>query len=335
MHRNLLYIIAGLFFACTQTSESEQPMSTRPEYVLVIHGGAGTITRAEMTAEMEAAYLVALNAALDVGEQILRDGGTSLDAVEKTIMSLEDSPLFNAGKGSVYTHEGTNEMDASIMDGRNRMAGAVTCVQGIRNPIVAARAVMEKSEHVMLSGTGAETFAAEHGIAMAPSEYFFTQRRWDALQHALERDAPVDTLTEQEKHGTVGALALDKHGNLAAATSTGGMTNKRFGRIGDTPVIGAGTFADNATCAVSGTGHGEYFIRYAVGHAVSAAMEYGQMSLEEAAHHVVHEKLKPNGGSGGLIGLDAEGNVAMPFNTEGMYRGYTRPGERVVRIYED
>lgn len=310
-------------------------MPSTPGYVLVIHGGAGTIRKADMTPEQEAAYIAVLNNALDTGERILKEGGSSLDAVQQTIQVMEDSPLFNAGKGAVFTHEGTNELDASIMDGSNQHAGAVTCVRHIKNPIAAARAVMEHTEHVLLSGNGAEAFARAQGLQMEDTAYFYTQRRWQSLQQALEHEQDNHILTEEEKHGTVGALALDLNGNLAAGTSTGGMTNKRFGRIGDTPIIGAGTYADNETCAVSCTGHGEYFIRYAVAYDVAAEMAYGGKSLEDAARHIIHEKLAEKGGSGGLIALDARGNIAMEFNTEGMYRGYTRPGDRVVEIYQN
>ncbi len=335
MNYFLTIVIGLMIFSCTSSTKSDPAMQTKPNYTLVIHGGAGTITRSSMTPEMESEYLAALNAALDGGEEILRNGGTSLDAVERAILILEDSPLFNAGKGAVFTHEGKNELDASIMDGKSQLAGAVAGVRTIKNPILAARAVMEKTEHVMLTGAGAEEFAATQGIQIVDPTYFYTEHRWQALQEELELEKQQDSLSTQKKHGTVGAVALDQHGNLAAGTSTGGMTNKRYGRVGDTPVIGAGTYADNSTCAVSCTGHGEFFIRYAVAHDVSAAMRYGEMSVNNAAKNIIHERLLAKGGSGGLIAIDSMGNVAMEFNTEGMYRGYAKPGERKVRIYGD
>jgi beta-aspartyl-peptidase (threonine type) len=331
----LFITLALLTQACGSPSKSEQAMHNKTSYALVIHGGAGTITKAEMTAETEAEYITALNAALDAGEEILRNGGTSLDAVQRVVKLMEDSPLFNAGKGAVFTHNGTNELDAAIMEGHTLKAGAVAGVRTIKNPIVAARAVMERTEHVLLAGPGAEEFAAAQGLEIVDPQYFFTEKRWQSLQNVLEKEKQNGTLSEQEKHGTVGAVALDKHGNLAAATSTGGMTNKRYGRVGDTPQIGAGNYADNATCAVSCTGHGEYFIRYAVAHDVSAAMMYGGKTLQEATRHIIQERLLPNGGSGGLIAVDTLGNISMEFNTEGMYRGYAIDGKREVKIYND
>ncbi len=300
-----------------------------PEYVLVIHGGAGVITRSSMDPELEKAYRAAMDEALNVGEKILSGGGTSLVAVEAVVTWMEDNPLFNAGKGAVFTYEGENELDASIMNGIDLSAGAVAGVKHVRNPIQLARLVMEKSPHVMLSGKGAEDFAEHQGVTLVDSSYFFTQRRWDSHLKGLEEEKS----SAADKHGTVGAVALDIHGNLAAATSTGGMTNKRWNRIGDTPVIGAGTYANNQTCAVSSTGHGEYFIRWAVAHDISAMMEYKNVSLEEAATFVIMEKLAKAGGEGGIIGVDRHGNLTMTFNSEGMYRGYTKPGERYVGIY--
>lgn len=334
----LITLLALLINACDNSQDSNDNSMTensRPEFAMVIHGGAGTITRASMTPDMELQYLAALNQALDIGEGILNSGGSSIDAVEQVVMFMEDSPLFNAGRGSVFTHDGKNEMDASIMDGATQNAGAVGGVSNIRNPITLARAVMEQSEHVMLVGVGAEEFARIHGISMEEPEYFYTERRWNALERIREKELKADEITEEDRHGTVGAVALDKNGNLAAATSTGGMTNKKYDRIGDSPIIGAGTYADNNSCAVSATGHGEYFIRYAVAHDIAARMEYGKVSLQEAANAVVLDKLVEKGGSGGVIALDHNGNVAMPFNSEGMYRGYVKPGERVVKIYKD
>lgn len=332
-----------LLFSCNQpapetTMTEPVPPMPKPEYTIVIHGGAGTILKENMTDEKEAAYLAILNGALDIGENILKNGGTALEAVEKTIMLMEDSPLFNAGKGAVFTNAGTNELDASVMEGLTQNAGAVGGVKTVRNPIQAAIAVMQNSEHVMLTGEGADQFAAEQGLTIVDNSYFHTDRRYDALQRVkAEEEAAKKRLTEnsESKHGTVGCVALDKNGNIVAGTSTGGMTNKRWGRVGDSPIIGAGTYADNATCGVSCTGHGEYFIRYAIAHDVSARMAYLQENIETAADHVVNKTLVEKGGSGGLIALDANGNVAMPFNSEGMYRGYAKPGKRVVKIYKE
>ncbi len=315
---------------------AEEP--TRADYAIVIHGGAGTILRENMTAELEAEYRQTLNTALDAGEAVLRNGGSSLDAVVQTIMIMEDSPLFNAGRGAVFTHDGRNEHDASIMEGKTLNAGAIGGTTIVRNPITAARAVMEKSEHVMLTGKGAEQFAREQELEIVDPKYFFTERRWESLQKALEAEKKEIGMVApfpDYKFGTVGCVALDKAGNIVAGTSTGGMTNKKYNRIGDAPIIGAGTYANNNSCGVSCTGHGEFFIRYAVAHDVSALMEYKGLSLEKAANHVINEKLKAAGGSGGLIALDKYGNVTMPFNTAGMYRGYAKPGERVVEIYEE
>jgi beta-aspartyl-peptidase (threonine type) len=295
-------------------------------WAIVVHGGAGTITRERMSAEAEAEYRRVLQAVIDSGAAVLSAGGSALDAVERAVRMMEDSPLFNAGKGAVFTHEGHNELDASVMDGSSLAAGAVAGVTDIRNPIAAARAVMEQSSHVMLTGKGASEFAAEKGLEIVDPSYFREESRFRELQRVLER----------EKHGTVGCVALDKNGNLAAGTSTGGMTNKRYNRIGDAPVIGAGTYANNATCAVSATGHGEFFIRYTVAHDISALMEYKGLTLDEAAREVVNKKLVKAGGTGGVISVDGTGNISMPFNTEGMYRGYrTADGKTGVFIYSD
>ncbi len=311
---------------------------------LVIHGGAGTILKSQMTPELEKQYKDKLLEALDTGYQILRRNGSSLDAVEHVIMMLEDDPLFNAGKGSVFTHQGTNELDASIMDGRTLKAGAVAAVKHIKNPIRLARMVMERSPHVMMVGDGAEAFATSQGMELVPQEYFFTKKRWDQLQKELlqEKDSAGGTRrpyvpdSSDRKHGTVGCVALDRMGNLAAGTSTGGTTNKRFGRVGDSPIIGAGTYANNATCAVSATGTGEYFIRSVVAHDISAMMEYAGMPLANAAEAVVMEKLPKMHGDGGIIAIDKRGNIAMPFNTSGMYRAYIDDdGKPVVKIYRE
>jgi beta-aspartyl-peptidase (threonine type) len=251
---------------------------------------------------------------------------------------MEDSPLFNAGKGAVFTNDGTNELDASFMDGKTQNAGAIGGVKTVRNPIKAARAVMDNSPHVMLSGSGADQFAKEQGLEIVDPSYFHTDRRWESLQKAKAKENKQTgyvTQLSEYKFGTVGCAALDKDGNLAAGTSTGGMTNKRWGRIGDAPIIAAGVYADNATCAVSSTGHGEYFIRYVVAYDIAARMAYLGESLEEASNNVVNKKLVEKGGEGGIISVDKDGNVAMPFNSKGMYRGYAKPNERVVKIYED
>lgn len=311
---------------------------------IVIHGGAGTIKKKNMTPEKEAAYTAKLTEVLQKGHQMLSEGAEALDVVEQCIWLLEDSHLFNAGRGAVFTHEGRNELDASIMDGSNLQAGAVAGVTTIKHPISAARAVMEQSPHVMLAREGAEAFAQENGLEIVDPSYFATDRRKKSLERAIEREAKegdggfAEPGEENDyKFGTVGVCVLDQNGNLAAGTSTGGMTNKRWARIGDSPVIGAGNYANNATCAISGTGHGEYFIRYAVAHDIHALMAYGKKSLEKAAKEVVHEKLKPAGGNGGVIGIDRKGNVVMEFNTAGMYRGYYRDGDAAptVGIYGD
>ena len=306
---------------------------------LVIHGGAGTIERSTMTPERERDYRAGLERALKAGYDILKSGGSSLDAVEASIRILEDSPLFNAGKGAVFTSAGTNELDAAIMDGKTLKAGTVADIRHIKNPISLARLVMEKSPHVMLVGDGAEKFAQENRVELVDQKYFFTQERWDALQKIKEAEKSGGTgekkfiITDQDRHGTVGAVALDQTGNLAAATSTGGTSNKRPGRIGDSPIIGAGTYANNATCAVSATGDGEYFIRATVAHDVSALMEYRGMKLQDAAQ-IVLDKVVKLGGTGGLIAVDSEGNIALPFNTSGMYRGHVGPsGQFVIEIY--
>ena len=276
----------------------------------------------DFTPELEKAYLDKLQEALDSGEAVLKTGGTSLDAVVASVKVMEDSPLFNAGKGSVFSETGENEMDAAIMNGKDLSAGAVAGVRTIKNPIIAARKVIEESKHVMLVRDGAEKFAMEHGVEMADPSYFFDQKRYDAL-------------LEAQKYGTVGAVALDKSGNLAAATSTGGMTNKMTGRVGDTPIIGAGTYANNKTCAVSATGHGEFFIRYTVAHDISALMEYKGLTVSEAAREVIFGKLLPVKGNGGVIAVDKEGNYTMIFNTSGMFRGYvTADGKREVAIFQ-
>lgn len=313
---------------------------TKGKTMLVIHGGAGTITRASMSPEIEQQYRAALEQALRTGNAILAKGGSSLDAIEATIRVLEDNPLFNAGKGAVFTHEGRNELDASIMDGRTKAAGSVAGVTIIKNPISAARAVMEKSQHVMMVGRGAELFATQQGLEVVDPSYFWTERRWKSLQNELlkEQGKPVAALEgpDEKKLGTVGAVALDQNGNLAAGTSTGGMTNKRFGRVGDAPIIGAGTYAENESVAVSATGHGEFFIRWTVASDIAALVRYRGMSVKDAGNEVIHKKLAPVKGEGGVIILDAKGNFATPFNSEGMYRGWIgADGTPHVAIYKD
>jgi beta-aspartyl-peptidase (threonine type) len=310
------------------------------DFGLVIHGGAGTIERSKMTPEREHEYRSGIERALAAGYEILKRGGSSLDATEAAVRVLEDDPHFNAGRGAVFTNVGTNELDAAVMDGKTFKAGAVACLKHIKNPVSLARLVMEKSGHVMMDGEGAEAFAKQNGVEFVDQKYFYTKERWDALEKvkaAEKRGGPGGKrfiISDQDRHGTVGAVALDQHGDLAAATSTGGTTNKRAGRVGDSPIIGAGTYANNATCAVSATGDGEYFIRATVGHDISALMEYRGMSLKEAAQTVL-DKVAKLGGTGGLIAIDRRGNIALPFNTSGMYRGYADPsGKFVIEIYK-
>ncbi|MGB5405095.1 MAG: isoaspartyl peptidase/L-asparaginase [Robiginitalea sp.] len=310
---------------------------TQP-YAIAIHGGAGTLVEGMMTPEKEFAYKQALETALDKGYAVLSAGGTATDAVMQSVVALEDCPLFNAGKGSVFTAEGTHEMDAAIMEGSALNAGAVSLISGIKNPIALARDVMEKSDHVFLAGEGAMKFARSLNYRLKDEAYFFDQFRYDQWQELKGTDAfQLDHSTKKDsKFGTVGAVACDIHGNLAAATSTGGMTNKRFGRIGDSPVLGAGNYANNKTCAVSCTGSGEFFIRGVVAYDVSCLMEYKGLSLEEAASEVIQKRLLEIGGDGGLIAVDVHGNIAMPFNTEGMYRASnTSLGRKTVQIYSN
>ena len=304
---------------------------------LVVHGGAGTILKSEMTAEIEAEYRNGLKNSLEAGWKILQNGGAALDAVEAAVVELENFPLFNAGRGAVFTHDGANEMDACIMDGATLQTGAVASIRNVKNPVKLARLVMEKTEHVLLAGAGANQFAADMNVETAADEYFFTDERYKQLLQARESGVvQLDHTVEKPKPiGTVGAVACDAKGNVAAATSTGGMTNKKYGRIGDTPLVGLGTYADNETCAVSCTGHGEYFMRAVAAYDVSALMKYKNLSLEEAAGEVV-EKLRAVGGEGGLIAVDSDGNVALPFNSAGMYRGFIKTdGEMIIEIYGD
>lgn len=343
MERTFILLIGFFAFSslisCKPASDRKSQLD-RPEYTLVIHGGAGTIQRSDMTPAMEQAYLAALNSALDTGETILKQGGSSLDAVEAAIRVLEDDSLFNAGRGAVFNHDGAHELDAAIMFGADLKAGAVAGSRHAKNPITLARSVMERSEHVLLTNSGADAFAVTNGLDTVPQAYFSTERRRRNLEKArsMEKDSSFSNLVPESlthRYGTVGAVALDKHGNLAAGTSTGGMTNKRWNRVGDAPLIGSGTFADNRSCAVSCTGHGEYFIRFTVAHDLAARVRYLGEVPSQAAKHILEKELGPNGGTGGLIAIDAKGNLTMPFNTEGMYRGYTKPGERFVAIYAE
>lgn len=343
-----LFLIASLLLL-NKTFSQPPANKLREKYVLVIHGGAGTILKSQMTAEREKAYIAALNRALQIGNAILEKGGTALDAVEASVRSMEDDPLFNAGKGAVFTNEGKIELDAAIMNGQTLAAGSVAGLTTVKNPISAARAVMEKSPHVMMIGAGAEKFAKQQGLEIVDPSYFYTESRWKGLEKAKKEDSlkmkNADSMrrsgikqpeNKDDKYGTVGAVALDRHGNLAAATSTGGMTNKKFGRVGDVPIIGAGTYAYNATVAISCTGWGEFFIRLVMAKSISDMMEFGKMSLKDASTEMIMKRLGALGGDGGLIAVDKDGNVAMPFNSEGMYRGYiTNTGKTEVKIYKE
>lgn len=312
------------------------------KFTIAIHGGAGTILKDDMTPALEAAYLQGLQDAVNGGYAVLEQGGSAINAVKASIVILEDNMLFNAGRGSVFTKKGVQEMDAAIMDGATLNAGAVAGIRSVRNPIELANEVMQNSNHVFLSGKGANDFAIKQGIKLEPDEYFFSQFRYDQWKAMRDSDNysldhthhHLEELMRDRKFGTVGAVACDEKGNIAAATSTGGMTNKKYGRIGDSPMIGAGTYANNQTCAISCTGHGEVFIRAVAAYDVSAIMEYKALSLEEAMYEVVHKKLINMEGEGGMIGVDAAGNVSMLFNSAGMYRGFKdSDGNGSVSIY--
>lgn len=358
MHRILLTLATlFVFIACSdsknKTSLIGDPNDSIPaessnrstkNFGIVLHGGAGTILKENVSDSMENAYKTKLEEAIRAGYAILEKGGDALDAVTATINILEDSPLFNSARGAVFTHEGRNELDASIMDGSNLNAGAVAGVRHIKNPINLARDVMDKSPHVMLYGAGAEEFAQGLGYEMMDTTYFYTQEQYDVLQKVIKRQkekearkvSVVDPAHNDYKFGTVGAAALDKNGNLAAGTSTGGMTNKRWNRIGDSPIIGAGTYANNATCAISATGWGEYFIRTAATHDISALMEYKNLSLKDAAKEVIGRKIPALGGDGGIVAIDRNGNIAMEFNTQGMFRAsLNSKNELVIGLYKD
>jgi beta-aspartyl-peptidase (threonine type) len=350
----LVFALAGgtSLAGAQETTPPAQPNMEKGHkgVVLVIHGGAGTIDRAKMTPEKERGYREGLQNALKVGWEILQRGGSALDATEASVCSLEDNPMFNAGRGAVFTAAGTNELDASTMEGKSMRAGAVANLKHVKNPVMLARKLLDKSERpagseprsgpVLMIGEGAEAFAKENGIELVDAKYFFSQERWDALQKLKKAQAEAAhsgkqyIVSDDERYGTVGAVALDAEGNLAASTSTGGMTNKPAGRIGDSPIIGAGTYAKNATCAVSCTGDGEYFIRAAVAHSVSDLIEFRGMNLKEAAEAAL-QRAHELGGEGGLIAIDKEGNMALPFNSNGMYRGYMdAAGKPVVEIYK-
>ena len=304
-----------------------------PLYAIVLHGGAGTIAPETMTDEKYTAYTEGLKAALDKGYAVLKEGGSGLDAVQAAVMSLEDCPLFNAGKGAVFNSAGGHEMDAALMEGYAKRAGAVAGLSAARNPIQAARAVMEHTEHVLLSGPGADRFVREQGLPVEGADYFFNQFRYDQWKEA-QAAGRIQLDHTERKMGTVGAVALDQHGNLAAATSTGGMTNKQYGRVGDSPLIGAGTWADNQTCAISCTGHGELFIRSVVAYDIACLMEYKGLSLQAACDKVVMDKLVKMQGEGGLVAIDKAGNIEMPFNSSGMYRALRKSdGSETIAIY--
>jgi beta-aspartyl-peptidase (threonine type) len=332
IYRKLFFILgllAILLSACkAPADQAASSMITAPlafEYALVIHGGAGNMNFQNLPEEPQKMFKQALDSALQMGLAVLQEGGASIDAVETVIRYMEDNPLFNAGRGAVFTSEGKNELDASIMTGQDLNAGAVASLTNVKHPISAARAVMEQSEHVMLAGRGASVFAEQVGLEIVDPSWFFTENRFESYQRAIEK----------EKHGTVGCVALDKEGNLCAGTSTGGMTNKKYGRIGDSPIIGAGTYANNATCGVSATGHGEYFIRWTVAHQISVLMEYKGYDVETAAKEVVEKQLVEVGGSGGVVCLDKYGRPAMVTNTSGMFRAYgNSDGAHLVAIFK-
>lgn len=325
-----LLLAAGSWAASSNAAEGDDPDSSS-RWALAIHGGAGVISR-DMPDERKQEYYDGLTKALAAGKEVLAGGGTALDAVERVVVTLEDDPLFNAGKGAVYTHEGTHELDAAVMDGRDRSCGAVTGLTTVKNPIKLARLVMEESPHVFMMGDGAEAFAGALDLERVEPSYFDTERRWESLQRALEREE--ETGAWHQRFGTVGAAALDVHGHLAAATSTGGITNKRFGRIGDVPVIGAGTYADDASCALSGTGAGEEFIKHTVARTIAALAEYQDLTCAEAAKRVIHQRLQP--GDGGVIGVGPGGEIVWEYNSGGMFRGAADSGGRFeVRIWAD
>ena len=339
--KKLILLSFLIITSCVEISKKE---AAKPKFGLVIHGGAGTILRKNMTLEKEEKYRAVLAEAIQVGHRILKGGGSSQEAVEKTINIMEDSPLFNAGKGAVLNSNASIELDASFMEGKSLGAGAISGVKTVKNPISAAIKVMEASPHVMLSGSGADTFASEQGLEIVSPEYFLTEKRINALREVQKASSTSNIndkhqsndFINQQRYGTVGCVALDMFGNLAAGTSTGGMTNKKWNRIGDAPIIGAGTYANNATCAISSTGWGEFFIRTVVAHDISALMEYKKLSIQDAAYEVIHNKVAKLGGDGGVIGIDSNGNMMMEMNTPGMYRAkMDAQGKMEVKIYID
>lgn len=347
----VVVLLSVVVVGCSSSVGKDEPVSNNSEQrnlALAIHGGAGTIRRENMTAEQESEYRAKLQESLEAGYAVLEADGSAIEAVIASVKVMEDSPLFNAGKGAVFTNDGKNEMDAAIMDGATRNAGAVAGITRVRNPITAAHAVMANSPHVFMVGQGAEQFSEEQGLELVDPSYFRVERRYEQLMKIKESEKQQldhssllemeleDPIFKDRKFGTVGAVALDKDGNIAAATSTGGMTNKRYGRVGDVPIIGAGTYADNATCAVSATGHGEFFIRTVVAHEIASQMRYAGKTLQDAAEDVVMKQLVDIKGEGGVIAIDQEGNISMPFNSEGMYRGYIREkGGAKTFIYKD
>lgn len=337
-------ILAAMALALSSTSSlalaADVPSPTCPtgdDYTLAIHGGAGVILKENMTDKREAAYRKSLNKTLILGGQMLEEGYSALDSVQFVVMALENDPKFNAGKGAVFSAAGKNELDASIMDGRDRNAGAVASVTTIKNPIVLARAVMEKSRHVMLQGEGAEAFAREQKIETIDPDYFYTKRRWKQMQKKVKANKAKKHSfldTPETKYGTVGAVAKDGCGNLAAGTSTGGLTGKEFGRVGDAPIIGAGTYADNRYCAVSATGTGEFFIRAGIARDICSRREYLGETISQSANHVIHKTLTDMKGDGGVIAIDEQGNYTFSFNTPGMYRGANKGGKTLVEIFD-
>ena len=339
MRAATLTLVCALLGVFTMTPRADDSTPGTPRVAIAIHGGSGTIEKGEFSAETEAEIRATLGQAVRAGHEILAQGGTSLDAVTRAIVILEDSPHFNAGRGAVFNAEGRNELDASIMEGLGRNAGAVAAVHNVRNPVLLARKVMAESPHVMLMGEGAESFARKHGIVFEDDAWFYTDYRWQQLQRAKSADQPNATYlseTPDRWFSTVGAVALDGHGNLAAATSTGGMTNKQWGRVGDSPIIGAGTYADNRSCAVSATGHGEYFIRATVARDICARVQYTGATLAEAARQVIEEQLTGMGGDGGVIAVDTKGDVSLVFNTSGMYRAsIDTAGALYIAIFRD
>jgi beta-aspartyl-peptidase (threonine type) len=330
MKKVFIYLILQTTLIISCQTKTSNP-TKKVEWAIALHGGAGSMVPEDFTKEQLDAYTHELSCALEIGKNILSQGGTSLNAVEQVIRYMEDCPLFNAGKGAVFNHDGKNELDASIMDGNGLRAGAIANVGDIKNPIAVARLVMEKSQHVLMVGKGASKFARSMGAEIVDSSYFYTERSWKSLQKALEKENSKD-----KKMGTVGCVALDKNGNLAAGTSTGGMTNKKYGRVGDSPIIGAGTYANNSTCAISATGHGEFFIRYTVAHDISALIEYKGLSLADAANYVIQDKLVKAGGYGGVIAVDKFGNIVQTMNTSGMFRASANSnGQQNIAVFKE